>query len=108
MLEKVIEQALRQQVKEAGGLCLKFVSPGWSGAPDRLCLFPGGRLVFVEVKKPGKTARPLQKARHRVLKKLGFDVVVLDDMKRIPSILEKIKSRGDEPAKDGGGAGVKP
>lgn len=108
MREKDVEQALRQQVKKKGGLCLKFISPGWSGAPDRLCLFPGGKMCFVEVKRPGERPRPLQAARHMVLKRLGFDVVVLDDSKEIPWLLKKIASGGDDPAKDGGGAGVKP
>lgn len=108
MRERDVEQALRQQVEKKGGLCLKFISPGWSGAPDRLCLFPGGKMCFVEVKRPGEKPRPLQAARHMVLKRLGFDVVVLDDTKGISQFLEDITSGGDDPAKDGGGAGVKP
>ena len=48
--EREIEAFLRQKIKSAGGLCLKFVSPGWAGAPDRLCLLPGGKIFFVELK----------------------------------------------------------
>ena len=83
---------------------MKFISPGWSGAPDRLCLFPGGRLVFVEIKRPGERPRPLQEARHRALRSMGFKIVVLDDPGRITSFLEEVV----ENANDGGGVVVKP
>lgn len=37
-----------------GGWAVKFSSPGLDGMPDRLVLFPGGKLGFVELKAPGK------------------------------------------------------
>ena len=80
MRERDVEQALVRTVRKAGGLCLKFVSPGWDGAPDRICLFPGGRVAFVEVKRPGAKPRPLQARRLAQLRKLGFDVAVVDSM----------------------------
>ena len=78
MREKEVEQALIKQVRKAGGLCLKFVSPGWAGAPDRLCLLPKGRVCFIELKAPGKKPRPLQERRAEQLRRLGFDVAVID------------------------------
>ena len=74
MLEKSIEKKLADAVKKRGGLAPKFVSPGLDGMPDRIVLMPGGRLAFVEVKAPGKKLRPLQEARHRKLRELGFTV----------------------------------
>ena len=59
MREKQIEQALVKAVRKRGGIALKFVSPGMAGVPDRLVLFPGGRMAFVEVKAPGKKPRLL-------------------------------------------------
>ena len=50
MREKQIEQKLVKAVRNVGGLCPKFVSPGLAGMPDRLILLPGRRLAFVEVK----------------------------------------------------------
>ncbi len=92
MREKTIEQKFREAVRNAGGLALKFTSPGWDGMPDRLALLPGGRMAFVEVKAPGKKPRPLQLARHRTLRQLGFRVYVLDDEKQIGGIIDEIRA----------------
>ena len=92
MLEKSIEKKLADAVKKRGGLAPKFVSPGLDGMPDRIVLMPGGRLAFVEVKAPGERPRPLQVSRHRLLKRLGFRVYVLDDPEQIGGILDEIQS----------------
>lgn len=92
MREKTIEQKFREAVRNAGGLALKFTSPGWDGMPDRLALLPGGRMAFVEVKAPGEKPRPLQLARHRTLRQLGFRVYVLDDEKQIGGIIDEIRA----------------
>ena len=88
MLEKTVEQNLVRYVQGMGGLCLKFVSPGMSGVPDRIILLPGGRLVFVELKAPGRKPRPLQLHCHALLRALGFRVFVLDRPEKIPVLLE--------------------
>ena len=92
MLEKTLEHKFVTEVKCVGGLALKFVSPGFDGVPDRLVLLPGGKLGFVEVKAPGKRPRPLQLARHRLLRRLGFKVYVLDDERQIGGIIRDIQS----------------
>lgn len=92
MREKVIEQKFREAVRSAGGVAIKFTSPGLDGMPDRLALLPGGRMAFVEVKAPGKKLRPLQEARHRMLRRLGFKVYVLDDESQIGGIVDEIKN----------------
>jgi hypothetical protein len=51
MMEKSIEQKLVAKVKKLGGICPKFISPGYDGMPDRLVLLPKGKIGFVEVKK---------------------------------------------------------
>ena len=75
MREKQVEQRLVQEVKKRGGICPKFVSPGFAGMPDRLILLPGGRFAFAELKAPGEKPRSLQLARHRLLRRLGFPVL---------------------------------
>ena len=89
MNEKIIERKLIKAAKNMGGLALKFISPGYDGVPDRIVLFPGGRIAFVEVKAPGKTLRPLQVRRKRQLESLGFRVYVLDDPEQIEEILQE-------------------
>ena len=92
MREKDIEQQFAREVKKCGGIAPKFVSPEFSGMPDRLVLFPNGLMGFVEVKAPGKKPRPLQTARHRLLMDLGFKVFVLDDMEQIGGIIDEIRA----------------
>ena len=88
--EKQIEQKLVKAVKAMGGICPKLVCPGFDGMPDRIVLLPGGRIAFVELKAPGKKPRPLQMARHRLLRKLGFKVYVIDGMGCIAPVLAEI------------------
>lgn len=90
MREKTIERKLTDAVKKRGGMAPKFTSPGFDGMPDRIVLLPGGRMAFVEVKAPGKIPRPLQEARHRLLRSLGFQVYVLDDADQIGGVLDEI------------------
>ena len=92
MRERHIEQKLVKEVKAAGGIAPKLTSPGFDGMPDRLVLLPEGKIGFVEVKAPGKEPRPLQVARHRLLKRLGFKVFTLDAPEQIGGILDEIRA----------------
>ena len=95
MREKVIEQKLTQAVKKAGGLAIKFTSPGLSGMPDRLVILPKSHVAFVEVKAPGLKPRPLQARRHELLRHLGCKVYVLDDASRIPELVARLMEGGE-------------
>lgn len=75
MLERDIERKLKKRVEELGCLCLKFESPGFTGVPDRLILMPGGEVMFVELKAPGKTERPRQEYVQKQLRGMGFMVM---------------------------------
>lgn len=92
MREKQVEQKLVRAVKARGGICPKFVSPGFDGMPDRIVLLPGRHFGFVEVKAPGEVPRALQVSRHRLMEKLGFRVYVLDDPEKIGGILDEIQA----------------
>lgn len=77
-LEKDIEQAFVVMVKAHGGMAMKWVCPGWAGVPDRIVLLPGGRVLFVELKRPkGGEVRKLQEWWHDKLRRLGFTVWVV-------------------------------
>ena len=92
MREKMIEQKLVTEVKKAGGICPKWVAPGFDGVPDRIAMFPGGKIAFVEVKAPREKPRPLQRARHELLRKLGFRVYVLDEIEKIGGMIDEIRT----------------
>ena len=92
MRESFIEEKLTKAVKQNGGLCWKFTSPGTAGVPDRIILMPKGRIAFVEVKAPGEKPRPLQLSRHRLLRRLGFKVYVLDALEDIEKIISEVKN----------------
>ena len=76
--EKQIEQALVRRVKELGGTCEKFTSPGKRSVPDRIVTLPGGRIIFVECKAPGKKPTITQQFDHERRRLLGCDVRVID------------------------------
>ncbi len=79
-LEKDIEAKLRRAVEAFGGKCLKWLCPGWSGVPDRIVLLPGGRIIFVETKRPqGGKLSILQKWRAKELSQLGFQYMQVWD-----------------------------
>lgn len=76
-LEKDVEGYLTRRVTEAGGMCVKFIPDQVAGMPDRIVMLPGGRMAWVEMKKPkGGTLSVIQKHRHRKLRSLGQVVYV--------------------------------
>ena len=79
MRETKVENEVVAMVKLMGGMCLKWVSPGFTGVPDRIIMLPGGRIIFAEIKAPGEKPRPRQKRVHDQLRGLGFKVMVIDD-----------------------------
>ena len=80
ILEKHIEAALVARVKALGGMAEKFTSPSKRSVPDRLVTLPGGRIVFVECKAPGKKPTPAQDADHARRRALGCGVRVIDSL----------------------------
>lgn len=79
-----IEQHLRARVLRLGGICRKWVCPGYRGAPDRIVILPGKRIYFVELKRPkGGRLSANQKYFHKQLSDLGFEVVVLNTKDKV-------------------------
>ena len=78
MLEKNIENALIRKVKQLGGMCEKFTSPAKRSVPDRIVTLPGGKIIFVELKAPGKKPTDNQKRDHLKRRLLGCDVRLID------------------------------
>ena len=92
MREQTIEHKLVVATKKMGGIAVKFISPSIDGMPDRIVLLPGGHIGFVEVKAPGEKPRPLQLARHGLLRRLGFKVYVIDGEEQIGGVLDEISA----------------
>lgn len=75
--ENKIERDLANLVLSYGGVCKKLQGIGNKSDPDRLCLFPGGKVWFVETKRPGRKPDTAQIFTHTKLMKLGFNVSVI-------------------------------
>lgn len=91
-LEKDLEAKLRKEIQKRGGLCLKWVCPGWSGVPDRIVLLPGGHVYFVEMKRPkGGRLSAMQLWWNKTLERLGFDHWVIWDVNTLGGFLQYIE-----------------
>lgn len=86
MVEKALERHLVRRAREYGGLALKWVSPSTAGVMDRIVFLPGGRIIFVELKAPGKRLSPLQARMASVLTALGADVRCIDSMEALDAL----------------------
>lgn len=78
-LERDVEKALVNRVKALGGMCEKFTSPGRRSVPDRLITMPDGKIIFVELKAPGKKPTEKQTKDHERRRAMGCDVRVIDN-----------------------------
>lgn len=83
MLEKEIEKYLKLKIKKIGGLALKFVPPGFTGAPDRICLLPEEIIFFVELKQLNKNLRDRQLFVKKQFEELGIKVYKIDNKKQV-------------------------
>lgn len=88
MRESTIERYLCKRVKEAGGQCYKFVSPGRRNVPDRMVVLPGRRPIFVELKAPGGELRPGQRREHERMRALGLQVRVISLKGEVEMLLD--------------------
>lgn len=87
MLEKTIEQHLVTAARRRGGQAYKWTSPGRVGVPDRLVILPGGRVLGVECKAPGKAPTVLQARMLAELRALGLEVAVVASFEAIDQLL---------------------
>ena len=92
MTEASLEKWACKKICKAGGRAFKCVFPGLTGAPDRICVFPGGKIVFIELKRPGLKdgLSPRQKKVRRILESLGCDVRRIGDKDEFRKMMEEI------------------
>lgn len=92
MREKDIEDWMSAQVKKLGGISLKFVSPGNPGVPDRIYLFPGGKVYFVELKKEIGRLSEIQKWQRERFQKMGCKFHVVKGMESARQFIKELEN----------------
>lgn len=88
--EKVVERKLVELVKINGGMCIKLLCDQLIGLPDRMCLFPGHKVIFVELKTTGQKPKRIQMYMHNKLRALGFRVEVIDTVESVVNFVDNI------------------
>lgn len=88
--EKLVERKLVELVKANKGMCIKLLCDQLIGLPDRLCLFPGHKIVFVELKTTGQKPKRIQTFMHNRLRALGFRVEVIDTVEGVVKFINSI------------------
>jgi hypothetical protein len=78
-----------KKCSDYGILVYKFESPARRGVPDLLLVFPGGEIVFLELKNPAGTGRlsKLQLVEINRLRHQGATVYVVDSKDRFHEIV---------------------
>lgn len=90
--EKVLERKLSAFVKQSGGWCIKFLPFLISGLPDRICLMPGGKVFFAEIKTTKKSPTKIQLVVHKKITNLGFKVLIIESSEDIEYYKPLIKN----------------
>jgi len=90
MHEKTFEKYVCEKIRMLNGRAFKWVCPGLVGAPDRICIFPGGRIIFIELKRPGHKdgMSEKQKKFFQILKNLDCDVRRIGEKDEFKKLME--------------------
>lgn len=90
--ESRLERQFALKVSHIGGKAYKFVSPCNRGVPDRICVFPGGQIWFVELKtETGKLASE-QCVQLAKLEALGFRVRVAVGKEGVDDVIQEMRA----------------
>lgn len=76
--ERKIENEIINRLRAAGLMVVWLTERGSRGWPDLTVMF-GGRVVFVEVKKPGGSVRAQQFDKQVKLRHNGMEMFICDD-----------------------------
>ena len=90
-LEREVEAYLKTKVEGLGGKYIKIPATYEEGIPDRLVVMPGGKIAFVELKRPiGGRLAPMQKYQIAKLKKLGCLVRVVKNYVEADELIKEM------------------
>ena len=95
MLESDIQRDIIKYLESQGYFVFRMnagkvkynVKLSFPGTPDLLCLTGEGKLLFIEVKMPGKKLSDIQSKMHLELKKRGYDVIVAYSLEEVITYL---------------------
>lgn len=79
MRESAVQRGIKTAAERAGWWVLKLNLFGIRGIPDLLCVREGAYL-WIEVKRPGETVRPLQEKMHKIMRRYGMVIFVFDNV----------------------------
>ena len=88
--ETVIEKYFKDQIEKIFPSAQVHKYTPRRGEPDRICLLPGARTIFVELKRPGKEPRPEQHRALERLRQLGFEACWLDTREKIDDFIQEL------------------
>lgn len=81
MTEKDVEREVCKYARtQYAAMTPKFTSPGTSGVPDRIFIFPDGRILFVEFKSPTGRLTHLQERMRLLFEGYRQTVFVINDI----------------------------
>ena len=78
-LEKEEEATIAKWCIKNGVNFIKFTPMGARGYPDRIVILPGGKHIWIELKRRGKKPRPLQTYRMHQLTEQGAEALWFDN-----------------------------
>ena len=90
--EYKIEDYLKEQVEDKlGGKAYKFIPVNQRGVPDRVCILPGGKIVWIELKADEKEKlRKLQIYKAKQLTELGCDVREIKSKREVDEFVKEM------------------
>ena len=84
--EAKLEAAVKKWADEKGWYCRKFTSPSNRAVPDRLFL-KEGRVVFIELKAPGRKPTKAQEMELQWIREHGGEAYWADNLDDVKTIL---------------------
>ena len=97
MKEAQLEEWLNRKVRGLGGLSRKFVSPGNPGVPDRIYIFPGGKVYFVELKTEIGRVSKKQEWQLKQLERMGCLGRKVKGKRQAEALLKEIEDEIRQP-----------
>lgn len=73
---------------------LKLIEGSETGWPDTMYLIPGGKPLFHEYKWPGQKPEPKQVYMHTLLRNLGYDVEIHDNVEKAIAAIRTRAEKG--------------